>query len=196
MEENSIVIYLPISIASDENVNIYSSCVICDNNIIMGVLCLEFCNMSWGVRIACSKCINCTSTLLYCKKIVNVFALLEPIIREGVKTNHRGCLVCEKRNCKDDACKQTQSILYVNETEMVIEHFYRIGLDVLSPFIRDEPCVVCSIYVGNKYNCHKCKMRGYCGKGCKKKDTDHVCLICDFRDVWHHNLIERPKKKK
>jgi hypothetical protein len=198
-KKDSVVVHLPISIIGDKNVNIYNYCVMCAKEIgeEHGIICLEFCEMYWGVRIMCFDCYCYNDKKkeeeeVYCtnKKITNIFGLLQPIINECAKINYRGCLVCEKRNCKDDICKKTELMLYKNETEIILEHFYRLELDVLSVFVKDEPCAICQVYVGKKYFCAKCKLRGYCGKTCKKKDVNHVCIITEYKAIWH-NLLEK-----
>jgi hypothetical protein len=71
-----------------------------------------------------------------------------------------------------------KGILYENEVDQLLEHFYQIKL---TPLLEEGDCDVCGDYEGIK-RCQVCKLRRYCGKKCRKLDQNHECT--PYEDMW------------
>ncbi len=170
-----------------ETISIYCSCIKCSHNIDIGIVCIEFQKLSWGIRLICLKCYNGDKSIpiLECnnKLIVNVASMISHQLNFGCSIGSKYCLVCDKPHCSDIECKNSLDKLYKNDTEILLDHFYRIKLDILHLFAKDDICSYCNKYIGNMF-CNTCKLRTYCSKKCKKMDLKHNCK--EYWEIWRN----------
>jgi hypothetical protein len=158
---------------------IYCSCVKCGRFIKEGVLCIRFYNGTFGVRLSC--CDSKGNIKIEDPLIVYVHEMIFPLIESGCESIQNQCMVCDKLKCKNKDCEEILKgkLLYKNETEELMEHFYKIKLDLLSLFVKDQPCFICQNKQTTKV-CNTCKSFVYCSKKCKKKG--HTCK--PFEEMW------------
>lgn len=192
--KDSVIIWLPISMKSMypviQNIDIYCSCIKCNHNIDYGIICIEFQKLSWGIRLICKSCLKEQDNIVECndKLIVNVASMISSKLDYGCSIGSKHCLVCEKPHCIDMDCKNSLDKLYKNDIEILLEHFYRIKLDILHVFVKDNLCNYCKEYIGsNNICCNKCKLRIYCSKKCKKLDSKHTCK--DYYEIWRNIVL-------
>ncbi len=179
-------VILPLSVESmypmdREDTGIYSHCAMCGRAVEQdGFIVLEFIDNAWGVRIGCcggNKSIGPANGF-----ISTVATILTPIIVHGCKTVYNGCTICNRGGkCIDPECKRIMNsgLLNVSPVDDLLEHFYRIQLDIVSPLVLAEECLLC----GKPCNrlCRVCRVAAYCNYGCKVRDG-HVCT--PFIEIW------------
>lgn len=165
---------------------IYSHCAICGTHTTdYGFIVLEFVESAWGVRIGCADCAE-DGISAFCKtNIANVSTILTPIITNGHTTPFLGCIVCDRNwRCNDPRCREIikSGILKTNSPiDDLLEHFYRIRLDVISPLVLSKECAFCKSPGGRL--CRICRLVTYCNYGCKIKSAK--CARCtSFIEIW------------
>lgn len=175
-------VILPFSVDSmypiDESDLNYSTCCKCGEAIESGLVCLFFIDRTWGVRICCDVHTK-LNPIRRCKvQIVYIFDILKSIINKGCQTVYNGCSVCSRENCKDFQCKRILE-LEILEKDTLLDHFFNIKLDVLSPLV--EPiCETCKRLNAKKF-CNRCKLYAFCGTKCKKEHTCNDEFYCIWR---------------
>lgn len=179
----AICISLPFMIDSmyptDKSDLFYATCCKCGKSLSKGQLCIEFDDLKWGIRIRCNpKKIRLISTNIL---IVNVHHLVASIIERGWQTPSNDCNVCSRPKCKDEDCKKIikDGMLNITATEELLEFFYKIRLNVLSPLV-DYKCIYCS--KKSNHVCTKCKSVVICDRCKKKKKEGHECK--EFENMW------------
>jgi len=164
---------------SDYSELIYSNCCKCGDSIEKGLIVITFENESaWGIRICCQD--HYKDEIFSCDiPIISVLDILEPIISKGCETEYIGCVVCDRPKCKEIECVK---ILKMNilEKDTLFDHFYKIRLNVYSPFV--EPiCGYCK-RINVKKKCKECKLYVFCDSRCRNKHK-HRCSK-QFYDIW------------
>jgi hypothetical protein len=139
-------------------------------------------NDEWGLRMCCLDCYFPENYLESNDMILNAQEPLKEVIEYGLSHGNRICLVCEQRNCKDKECLKAKDILYTGSVNFLMEHFYQIRLNVITPVVKNlvTLCHACQLWEST-ISCSVCKIRLYCSKSCKKKDK-HSCVA--FWDMW------------
>jgi hypothetical protein len=159
----------------------FSHCALCGQSISdRGCIVLEFVEAAWGVRIGCPGCTGPSGPSG--PLIVFVSGLITPIIEAGCKTVYHGCIVCEKPGkCTNEKCRQIidSGILTTSPVDDLLEHFYRIRLDVVSPLMSNNGCAHCKSPCDRL--CRVCRIAYYCNYGCKMK-SGHKCV--PFIEMW------------
>jgi hypothetical protein len=192
--KNTIFVWFPIkikamhpTIITDPLLDyIYCSCVKCHSLIKSGILCLEFGQKSnYGLCLLCTTCCRCPLYIKTSLLIIELFDRISQILIGGCNTYSNQCIVCDKSKCKSLDCKTIIPQLYNNNTEIMLEHFYKIKLNVLSLFTQDY-CSWCNMKE-SFIMCNTCKLRFYCGKKCKKLDKNHACI--PYYDMWRNNVL-------
>ena len=178
-------VILPISVEAmyplDGENTIYSHCAMCGRAVEgVGFVVLEFLESAWGVRIGCCGGNGATVEKANCT-IATVATVLAPIIMHGCKTVYNGCIVCNRGKCIDTECTRIihSGILKTSPVDDLLEHFYRIQLDIISPLVLTGECKFCSKPCNRL--CRTCRTASYCNYGCKVRDG-HNCV--SFTEIW------------
>jgi hypothetical protein len=197
---NTTIIWLPILIQSmnpeiktDPMVDyIYCTCIQCNSFIENGIVCIEFTNelpLNWGIRLLCVDCFPETfdEIVFDCqtKLVVEIPNMLAPKLVNACETYSKKCIVCDKPYCDSGECLDAKLLLYNNDIDIILDHFYKINVEILSPFREDNVCDFCNDIKGIKY-CNICKLRIYCSSKCKKNDKKHLCK--SYCNVWRNKL--------
>ncbi len=192
-------VFLPLLIEPmypvDDDLYIYSHCCQCGQPIngSHGYLVLEFVTNAWGVRIGCGGCANIMGGTPHyiCTPIVSILDIVTPVINAGCSKVYHGCTICERPGkCHDPKCREVaeSGILGISPIDDLLEHFYRVKLDVVSVLIQHFPpgemlnqhhCSHCDAPTDRI--CRKCRIAPYCNYGCKFKDK-HECT--SFVEIW------------
>jgi hypothetical protein len=173
---------------------IYSHCAKCGAPVSEegGTVILEFVENAWGVRIGCEKCCGsgAATAAATTVQICNISTILTPIIEAGWSTPFLGCTVCERTVCHDLKCKDiiSSGILTTSPIDDMLEHFYRVRLDILSPLICTNCCNFCKSPADRI--CRTCRIVVYCNYGCKRKDGHLGCT--SFIEIWRSAQIIFP----
>jgi len=197
-------VILPISVEpmypmEIEDDGIYSHCALCGRPIVdqRGLIVLEFVADAWGVRIGCNKCGALIAPAISNALICSVSTVLTPIITYGCKKVYNGCIICNRASrCNASECKKIieSGILTALPVDELLEHFYRVQLDVVSPLVVAETCAYC----GKPCNrlCRVCRVVAYCNYGCKIKhghgaqksiSTSGNAFLCTgFTEIWRN----------
>lgn len=186
------IVIFPVSIEAmyTKDNYTYCLCIKCFKLVERGFVALLFQNAHWGVRIACTECYKRPpdSRVMACQYLLlELQAKIAPALYQGISIFDSRCFVCSKKRCKNTECKLIleNNILYENEEQLLLEHFYRIQLNLHTVLLPPASylCSYCHMRQGTR-SCATCKMYIYCSKGCKKKASreDHPCQ--PFWEIW------------
>lgn len=177
------IVIFPITIEAmyTEDNYVFCFCIKCSTLIESGFVALLLQEEQWGIRIACTDCYTRSpdTRIVPCKYLIlELQVKIAPALYQGINTFDSRCFVCSKKRCKNTECKKILDthLLYENDEQLLLEHFYRIKLNLHSVLLPPTSylCSYCHIRQGTR-SCATCKMYMYCSKGCKKKASrkDH-----------------------
>ena len=159
---------------------IYCQCAKCNMPIQdeVGLVGVEFCSSSWGIRIVCTKHSERASSAATNVPIFDIVNVLEPVIQEAFLMDEQKCEVCDGPvGCNDPDCLEIkkQGLLYKGENDELMAHFYRVNLDLISPLLTQ--CHTCSRFIRKKKKrrlCETCRFV-FCSNKCKR-NSNHNCV--------------------
>jgi hypothetical protein len=145
---------------------------------------LQFFGTRWKVIVYCRKCVDIDYTSYCGIPVMEIEAILKPILDRGCQKPNYICTICGKQRCGDKECIQVYEALKRTELDDLFEHFINIKLDIVTP-LRYPVChnIECNrIIDGKQYVCDTCRRVCYCSKVCKRSCESHHCI--DYWECW------------